>query len=115
MDLANSLAMTCQLPSHTHPPYPPGFAFANPFAGASGFANANPPTPNPPAMAGLRWDRWNQRLDGTQFGPPGGALWGRCDLGRVTRVRGRTAVEYGEFSDRLEAARLVLGRESLRT
>jgi hypothetical protein len=46
---------------------------------------------------------------------PGGALWGRCDLGRVTRVRGRTAVEYGEFSDRLEAARLVLGRESLRT
>jgi hypothetical protein len=31
----------------------------------------------PPVMAGLRWDRWNQRLDGTQFGdPPGGRRLG---------------------------------------
>jgi hypothetical protein len=112
MDLANSLAMTCQLPSHTHPPYPPGFAFANPFAGASGFANANPPTPNPPSMARLRWDRWNRRFDGTQFGIPGGGVMGSL---RSRTSWGRTAVEYGEFSDRLEAARLVFGRESLRT
>jgi hypothetical protein len=28
-------------------------------------------------MTELRWDRWNQRFDGTQLGPPGGAL-GRC-------------------------------------
>src|SRR5262245_52876847 len=77
MQSANTLATGCQLPSHTHPPYPPGFAFANPSAGASGFANANHPTPAPPIVAGLRWDRWNQRSDGTQLGTPGGSIRGR--------------------------------------
>src|SRR5262245_36147819 len=33
---------------------------------------AIPPTPAPPTMAALRWDRWNQRFDGTHFW---GGIW----------------------------------------
>jgi hypothetical protein len=101
-----------------YPPYPPGIAVRNsPPLALSGIAPAIPPTPAPPIMklvvgTGRRWDRWNQRFDGTQMGSPGGGAMGRCGCWTNYACYGEAA-EYGEFSHRAahyEAA----GRGSVR-
>jgi hypothetical protein len=79
-DLANTLA-------NIYPPYPPGFASSQTLRLSYGFANQQTLAPLPlPIMAGLRWDRWNQRSDGTHFGDPGGPLWRRWEPDKITMI-----------------------------
>jgi hypothetical protein len=69
------------------------------------------PSPAPPAMAALRWDRWNQGEMGPNLRkPPGGAL--SASLGSRTKI-----CLLGGHCVRKQLARCVLmsDRESLRT
>ena len=83
----------------------------------SGIAPAIPPHPCPSRyVAALRWDRWNQRSDGTHFGAPGGGANGVVEMSDELRVLGGgRQLNTERFSDLLEASRLVSDRESLRT
>src|SRR5262245_12522124 len=73
--LANTLF---SLSPHT----PQGLLVRKPCAWATGSQTSKPSHPCPSRYgAALRWDRWNQRSDGTHFWGPGGALWRRSEIG----------------------------------
>jgi hypothetical protein len=97
------------------PPIPPfGFAIRKPLRGSFGVCKQQTlPTPVPPAMAGLRWDRWNQRSDGTHFGDPRGvALWGRRDVGRVTALGGGRQLNTESSPTALPASQSVTKQQT---